>query len=588
MSKKLGKQLVAPTAALMLVASLIGCSGGDNKNANSGASSAAATQNTQEVSSTPSQKPAEVVKLSLYGPQFGGNYQSGEQTDEVAKEIEKRLGVSLQIETHPDEQKFNLMLASGDLPDVMVTEQKFIKQLVEGGRVLPLDELVQSKGKQMVEEFPQKFEFSKKYYSNDTGKLYFVPGYDGPIPPAYTYDSVALVTRWDLYKKLGYPEYKSLDDLLPILKKMQDLEPVNEQGQKVYALSPWFDWGLWSATTYPANNLNGASGDLVEFDAERNMKTNILQDDAAFWQGARFYNKANRLGILDPDSFTQKFENHVEKAKANRILFSWVSWSGESDATKAYAAAGQKDKGFAALPPIKGGYQYNGDYNDLGQGSRLYAISKNSKNPEKAMELINFLNSYEGSELLLNGIEGKHWSVENGKPQMKPEIIQQSLNDPNFAATTGIGKYTNWVGHGPGSIDPKYNVPIDFFSSQEAFKAKLTDLDKEMSEHYGVEYPGQVVENAVKSGDIKFASFNGIYNAVTPTDSDDIKRIKDNIVQYLNKKIPELVLTKNDEQYESMKAGIIAKLKEMDVQKVIDDAQTKAATARETAKPYLR
>lgn len=577
MRKKSFKQLATVAATLVLIASLIGCSKGNDGNAKSSAGNTNANQNT-----------VEVVKLSLYGPGFGGNYQSGEQSDEVTKEIEKRLGVSLSVETHPDEQKFNLMLASGDLPDVILTEKRYVKQLVEGGLILPLDDLVQSKGQQMVQEYPQKFEFSKKYYSNDTGKLYFVPGFDGGLPPFYNYQSVALVTRWDLYKKLGYPEYKNLDDLMSILKKMQDLEPVNEQGQKVYALSPWFDWGLWNAVVFTSSNINGAGGDIVEIDSDRNVKTTILQDDAAYWQGTRFFNKANQLGILDPDSLMQKFENHVEKAKANRILSSWVSWSGEDDATKAYAAAGQKDKGFVALPPIKGTYQYNGSYSELGLGSRLFAISKNSKNPEKAMELINFLNTYEGSELLLNGIEGKHWTVVNGKPQVKPEVIQQSKSDPNFTATTGIGKYSNWVGHGTGSIDPKYNVPVSFSSSTEAFKANLTDLDKDYSEHYGVEYPGQVVENMVKNGDLQFFADNGVYSEVMPDDPDDIKRITNNITQYLTKEIAELILAKNDEQYESIKAKIIEKLKTMDVQKVIDHAVEKAAQSKELAKPYLK
>ena len=40
------------------------------------------------------------------------------------------------------------------------------------------------------------------------------------------------------------------------------------------------------------------------------------------------------------------------------------------------------------------------------------AITKNCKNPEKAMELIDFMNSEEGARLVYSGLEGSHWNNE--------------------------------------------------------------------------------------------------------------------------------------------------------------------------------
>ena len=43
--------------------------------------------------------------------------------------------------------------------------------------------------------------------------------------------------RWDLYAQLGYPKIDTIEDLLPILKQMQELSPTNEDGEPVYAFS---------------------------------------------------------------------------------------------------------------------------------------------------------------------------------------------------------------------------------------------------------------------------------------------------------------------------------------------------------------
>ena len=53
----------------------------------------------------------------------------------------------------------------------------------------------------------------------------------------YTWD-----TRWDLYKKLGYPKIKDLDAFKNMLIKMHDICPKDDNGNPTYAVSLWSDW----------------------------------------------------------------------------------------------------------------------------------------------------------------------------------------------------------------------------------------------------------------------------------------------------------------------------------------------------------
>ena len=84
------------------------------------------------------------------------------------------------------------------------------------------------------------------------GKLYFI---HNPVG-IFSYDplksQVAPYIRWDLYKKLGYPKIDSIDDYIPILQKMMELEPTNAEGKKnygsccmVWRTQWWCDWNIW-------------------------------------------------------------------------------------------------------------------------------------------------------------------------------------------------------------------------------------------------------------------------------------------------------------------------------------------------------
>ena len=48
--------------------------------------------------------------------------------------------------------------------------------------------------------------------------------------------------RWDLYKQLGYPKVKDLNDFEDLMVKMQKLCPKDDSGNKTYAVSLWPDW----------------------------------------------------------------------------------------------------------------------------------------------------------------------------------------------------------------------------------------------------------------------------------------------------------------------------------------------------------
>ena len=43
--------------------------------------------------------------------------------------------------------------------------------------------------------------------------------------------------RWDLYKELGYPEIKTLDDMVDVLGQMKEICPTDDNGKTTYGVS---------------------------------------------------------------------------------------------------------------------------------------------------------------------------------------------------------------------------------------------------------------------------------------------------------------------------------------------------------------
>lgn len=159
-----------------------------------------------------------------------------------AEEVADAVGVSINMIPCGDqaEQKLQALMASGELPDIVVfKDYKQMQNAVDGDMLLAYDDY-----KELLPDLYANAGTSLQYCADimkdSDGKSYGVgmkiktdletKGTFGPF------------IRYDLYKEIGAPEIKNLDDFLTVLKQMQDLTPQNEDGQNVYAISLFKDW----------------------------------------------------------------------------------------------------------------------------------------------------------------------------------------------------------------------------------------------------------------------------------------------------------------------------------------------------------
>lgn len=565
------------SAALILAAltmAISGCSSGGKTNDPEQPSSTG-TQTAKE-SDKPKEEP---VELTISTPPFEKSFPPGFQDDPVMKEIEKKLNIKLNIipanAVGDVNAKFAAQLASGDLPDISwIPSGELIAKVIAAKAALPMDDYLEKHAKHIVEEAPFRIEYSRKMLSKSTdgttdGKVYIMAtGGDSQSDPVEV--QVAPYLRYDLWEKLGFPKLEKMDDYLPVLKQMMELEPTNADGKKTYGVSAWFgdSWGDWPFSggfgMFEGKSLVGNWG---VYDMETKEITPYLTDpDSYFWKAVTWYNKAYRLGVLDPDSFTMKWDNYLEKANANRLFLGFAQWTIEGG-RKAFQAAGTPEKDYFQMPAPNKLDKYIVSYS-LPQGSYNFFISKNTKHPEKAVELLDFLISYEGTRLIANGVEGVHWDAVNGKPAYKKEVLDGLKNDADYKIKSGIYKYHN-LARGWDIIDPKFNIPIYYMFQPEYVKERLSAAQKKGAEHFNVELPADLyMKKKVKYLDTSFTMDLPAYTEDASV-KDEFTKIEANLLTYVRNNQIKIVGIKTEEQFEAQKAKFIEDVKKIGADKMM-------------------
>jgi len=560
----------------VMVATLAACSGGNNQEEVINKPE----QSNQLGDSTSTTK--EPITLTLFGA--GGSDIPGIQSDPVAKEIEKKLGITFDTAAF-DENKMKLMLADGDLPDIMMVDHKYIKQMIEGNQIINMDDYLKTYGQDIEKGMSETLEYFRQNMSEGQNKLYFLPIHTGTskemgaAAPQYEY-SVGFWTRWDLYKELGYPEIKSTDDFLNLLVQMQKMYPTTEDGKKVYGVSA-YNGGLWPfiiQNAFADGYFNGP-GVYVQ-DVDGNAYELLTDESSTFWNSMKYFFKANQLGLLDPESFTQQMDQYSAKLDNLQLLSSIANWW-TGGGNKKLAAAGNPEAGYAMIP-ITGTSIYKGGMSPTGWSGKYLAISKNSKHPERAIELLNYLFTPEGSRLVVNGVEGEHWAIVDGKPEMTEETIEASKTMESFAQITGVGKYGNLQGIDDLVTHPGDQGLINLFYSEKIFKTRLTPLDKAYSEYYGGTYPGEALEKLVQEGKIKWGAYDTTVQTGLATAPDDIKRIDAKVDELVKTTMPKLILSKNEDEFNKVKTDLMDSLNKIDYakSKAFWDSNWKEALAK--------
>ena len=289
--------------------------------------------------------PKKTVTLTVYTQL--ANY-SGEQVGWFAQVMKDKFNVKLNI-VNNEEGIFTTRMASGDLGDIVIfgSDTDEYQQAWQAGLLWEWNDenLLEDYGPYIADNMKLPLE---KNASISGGNLYgfahnVASSADDHEPFFYHPD-----IRWDLYKKLGYPEINTLEDYIDVLEDMVELQPVSDTGGKTYGASLFSDWDgdmvMFVKSTAALYGWDEFGFGL--YNADTDEYQDLFAKDSIYLRCLKFYNELNQRGLLDPDSMTQNYDMHNEKYQKGAAFFVIFDWMGSGT----YNSDAHKAEGRAMLP----------------------------------------------------------------------------------------------------------------------------------------------------------------------------------------------------------------------------------------------
>ena len=158
------KKVLSIFLVLMLTVTILsGCGG---KTAKTDLSTSPASNNTssaettQAAATTAEKPPVTIIVLARTGSLF----LSGVQDDNIAKYIEKKLNIKMDVDFQGSAQKLAAMLASGTLPDLAYVEgSNNFEPMIKGGAVIDMTPLIETNGPDLQKLAGNAIRISQKF-----------------------------------------------------------------------------------------------------------------------------------------------------------------------------------------------------------------------------------------------------------------------------------------------------------------------------------------------------------------------------------------------------------------------------------------
>lgn len=504
----------------------------------------------------------------------------GTQSGWFAKVVKDKFNMELNI-IAPNvagggDTLYNTRVAGGDLGDLVVVDKgEKLDELVEGGLVLDASPYVDSMTNVAA------FDAAVDKLNEGKDGVYGFPTSVSSIKPTEPSEGLEPTfgpyLRWDLYKEAGYPEIGTLEDLLPVLKEMQDAHPEADNGQKAYAVSLFKDWdgnmmvmGKQPTTLYGYDEMG-----FVLAKADGSDYQSIVDSDSEYVRALKFYYEANQMGLVDPESTTQNYDTMFSKYQNGQVLLSWWPWLGQSAYNTEQNMA--EGKGFELVPMADQQiFSYGAE---VYGGKQVLAIGADAEDPARLAAFIDWLYSPEG--VTMNGSQtgasagpqDLTWEIgENGEPALTEFGTQVFLGGgADVPAEWGGGSYTDGVSTLnvstvlPKDVDPNTGFPYNYTfwpSYQEKVANPLTeDWSSRMGDAAStMEY--------LQSNDQLLVAPGSSFTA--PADTSEVETIRSQVKASIVEHSWKMVFAKDDAEFDALLASMQETVEGLGYQTVLD------------------
>lgn len=328
----------------------------------------------------------------------------GEESDRMTQLLENELGKKLKEDLNltvemvyvPWDQyweKKDIMLANKEPIDLYWDGLPDLSSMVNKKQCMPLDDLIQSRGQDMLKVLPME----QLNGGLVDGKIYGIPSAYAPTSAMFQ----LVCVRQDILEAVGMDSISKPEDLMEFSKRATEMFPdIKGGGDPIFKpLTRYYGEEQYHWIAYQ---------DLVVFGEESKKAYSYFETDA-FRKLAEFNREMNQAGQYN-DDVTIKYNERDSRMQTGNYL--WVEGSLGKEAEiidavranapdavlKSYLLAPEKPKYITAA------------------GGEVICIPNTAPNPEGAMDFINWLyKSQDNYNLALYGVEGTDYEIVDGR-----------------------------------------------------------------------------------------------------------------------------------------------------------------------------
>ncbi|MCU6797331.1 MULTISPECIES: extracellular solute-binding protein [Paenibacillus] len=331
----------------------------------------------------------------------------------VTKEFEKRTNTKLNITWVSDtvfNDKLNVLLASGDLPDAIKLPDTTVPQfltMVKQGAFWDLTPY--------LKDYKNLMDSPKSMWENSkiNGKNYVVP-IVRPLEGGTTF-----FIRKDWLDKLGLKMPTTLDELYQVMKVFKEKEPDGKKGTYGYTMRT--NDQIEFIYTGAANKWKVKDGGLIDITLEPAMRESLLYKKKLFDEQ-----------LIPPDYSVMKNDDWVDMASSGKVGVTTETieamWRWTYDQWK-------RDPKVNWEPIVSLSGPGTGPFQQQNSGFiGVTAIPKSVPEAKmrKILALLDYGASEEGSTLSQYGIEGVHYKKEDGFFITNEQAVKDNLGTGSF------------------------------------------------------------------------------------------------------------------------------------------------------------
>lgn len=450
------KRVIALLLAVVLVMSTLAACGSTAKNEGSKTENEGNKSETKTETGTDAAKDDknEEITISMFLQDSADQAISPELP--IIQEITKRTGVHFDFIPGPNtedqfREKFNVTVASGEIPDVMVsTYRADMMKVAEQGVFAPLDDYIDQYAPNLKKILDENPGYIRDLRSSD-GKMYFLP-FIGAVRTFKVW-----MLRADWLEKLNLEVPVTLDDWYNVLKAFKEQDP---NGNGIADEIPFTTRNRQAGALafMEAFGISGFEANEQFFIEDGQVK--YAYTDPRFKEALTFINKLYNEGLLDPEYTTNDTNVWLSR------FTNEVTGACQDTTARAYSlgtqiqATGSPDARFVVVAPPMGPDGTQMTTSQMQPIRGYTAISADSKYIKEIVQLFDYFYSEEGSLLNNFGIEGVTYTMENGKPTYT-DVIAKDPQGRSILSMLNVYGHREWayqqdVGYEDALLDPEF------------------------------------------------------------------------------------------------------------------------------------